>query len=135
MKKARCSTKSVGIILQKNKKVLLLDRAFFPFGWACPAGHLRRGEKPVDGIRRELKEETNLQVIKPKLILFKKHVPNKCVKGSVYHDWYVFEGKARGKIIRNKSEAKDIGWFLPEEIKKMKLEPIWRLWLKTLKII
>lgn len=130
-----CSQKSTGIILKRDNKILLLDRAFFPFGWACPAGHLNPDEKPVDGMRRELKEETGLSAVKPKLLLFRKRVKNKCVKGSKYHDWYVFEAGARGKIKKNKGEAKDIRWFTPQEIKTLKLESIWRKWLRELRAV
>jgi len=130
-----CSQNSAGVILKRGNKILLIDRAFFPLGWACPAGHIREGEMPEAGMRRELKEETGLIAVKPKLVLVKKRVKNKCVKGSAYHDWYVFEAKTRGKIKRSKNETKDIGWFSPSEIKKMKLEPIWHKWLTLLKLI
>lgn len=131
----KCTQKSAGVILRRGNKILLIERAFFPFGWACPAGHIRAGEKPIAGMRRELKEETGLAALKPKLVLSKKHVPNKCVKGSGYHDWYVFEGVARGRIKRSKNETKAAGWFTPEEMRKMKLEPVWRKWLKELRVI
>lgn len=132
---ATCSQKSAGIVLWRGKKILLLDRAFFPFGWACPAGHLKKGEDPKIGALRELKEETGLLATSPKLVLAKKRIKNKCVKGSKYHDWFVFEAKAKGRLKINKSEAKEIKWFLPQDIKKLKLESIWLRWLKELNII
>lgn len=121
--------------MRRGNKILLLDRAFFPLGWACPAGHLRPREKPVDGMRRELKEETGLIAVKPKLVLRKKRVKNKCIKGSYFHDWFVFEAKAKGRIKRNKGEAKSIGWFTPQEIMRMKLETVWRNWFRELEIL
>lgn len=131
----RCSTKSAGVIVRRGNKILLLERAFFPFGWACPAGHLKSGEKPISGMRRETKEETGLAVTNPRLLLKKARVKNKCVKGSPYHDWYIFEGKARGRLKRSKTETKGISWFTPSEIKKLKLEPIWKQWLRELRVI
>lgn len=104
-------------------------------GWACPAGHIKAEEKPLEGTRRETKEETNVTLVKPRLVFSQRHVRNRCVKGSLFHDWWVFEASARGKVRRNKGEAKSIGWFSPEEIKKLKLEPIWKLWFKKLKIL
>lgn len=130
-----CSGKSVGAIIKKGKKILLLDRAFFPFGWAGPAGHIEKNETPTQALVREVKEETGLTISDFKLILQRKKVLNECKKGTKFHDWWIFECKCRGKIKRNKKESKDIDWFLPREIKKLKLEPLARRWFKELKII
>jgi 8-oxo-dGTP diphosphatase len=45
-------------------RVLLARRAHPPFEgfWDIPGGFLEEGEDPLDGLRRELKEETGLEV-------------------------------------------------------------------------
>ena len=47
-----------------NGRVLLARRAHPPFEgfWDIPGGFLDEGEHPLDGLRRELKEETGLEV-------------------------------------------------------------------------
>ena len=47
-----------------NGRVLLGRRAHPPFEglWDIPGGFLNEGEDPLDGLRRELKEETGLDV-------------------------------------------------------------------------
>ncbi|HKA27450.1 MAG TPA: NUDIX hydrolase, partial [Gaiellaceae bacterium] len=47
-----------------NGRVLLARRAHPPFEgfWDIPGGFLNEGEDPLDGLRRELKEETGLDV-------------------------------------------------------------------------
>lgn len=60
----------VGALVLKEDSVLLIQRAVEPFKgfWDIPGGFLELGEHPVDGIIRELKEETNL-LIEPIKIL------------------------------------------------------------------
>lgn len=131
----KCSEKSAGTIIRKNRRILLIDRAFFPLGWACPAGHVKKGESAKGAASRETKEEVGLRVTSAKLLLSKKRISNKCVKSSKFHDWNVFECRVAGRVRLNKGEAKGSGWFFPEEIVKLKLEPIWEKWFKELKII
>lgn len=130
-----CSGKSAGVIIIKNKKILLIDRANFPFGWACPAGHIDKNEVPEKAITREVKEETGLIVKKLKLLLQKNKAKNQCSYGTKFHDWWVFECQYEGELKIDKKEAKRFNWFEPKEIKKLQLEPIWKIWFKELKII
>ncbi len=120
----------------KEDKILMLDRAYFPFGWACPAGHADKGENPEQALKREIKEETGLKIKTYKLLIHEFVEWNKCVKGVKGHDWYVYEvGEWQGEIKQNKREVKEIDWFNPDEIKKLELEQVWSYWFKKLRII
>lgn len=52
------------IIQNKEGKLLLLKRSKETGGekWSLPGGGLEHGEDPIDGITREIKEETQLEV-------------------------------------------------------------------------
>ena len=54
----------VGGVVFSNQRVLLARRAREPLKgqWSIPGGLLRIGEKLEEGVRRELKEETGLEV-------------------------------------------------------------------------
>jgi len=61
---------SVCIIFRKNKnntEVLLVKRADNN-KWCIPGGHLENKEKSIDAAIREIKEETNLDLNKKKII-------------------------------------------------------------------
>jgi 8-oxo-dGTP diphosphatase len=57
-------TPAVAGILVKDKEVLLVKRKYDPKAgdWCLPAGFLEFGESLTDGLIREVKEETNLDV-------------------------------------------------------------------------
>jgi 8-oxo-dGTP diphosphatase len=67
-----------GIMILKDKKVLLGKRHDDPIKassalhgegtWTMPGGKLHYGEKPQDGAKREVKEETDIEVSGLKLI-------------------------------------------------------------------
>jgi 8-oxo-dGTP diphosphatase len=48
-------------ILRENK-FLLLKRTTPPKIWAPPGGRLKKNEDPIIGLKREIKEETNLKI-------------------------------------------------------------------------
>lgn len=51
------------VITNGDGKVLLLEHVLRPrSGWGMPGGFLERGEQPEDGIRREIREETGLEL-------------------------------------------------------------------------
>lgn len=125
---------SVGAIIIEGNKILLIDRADLPFGFACPAGHMEKGESPIQALTRELKEETNLDIISSKLIGDKILNHNPCNKGSSIHHWYIFYCKVKGNIIKNE-ESKSISWIDLSNLKNLELEYTWQYWLTELKYI
>jgi ADP-ribose pyrophosphatase YjhB (NUDIX family) len=79
--------------------------------WNLPGGGLENGEAPWQGVIREVKEETGLDVEITKLIgIYSKTDKNDIV--------FAFECKIIGGKITLNEEAKDIKWFSLNEIPK-----------------
>jgi 8-oxo-dGTP diphosphatase len=127
---------TIGAIIKQDSKILMLDRKNIPLGWACPAGHIEEGETPEETLVREIKEETNLDIIKYKLVIHEAVNFGTCKRGFTGHDWYIYEILDwRGEIRLNHDEHKEIGWKTMAEIKKLKLEEIWEYFFKKLKYL
>lgn len=122
-------------LIWRDGKILMIDRAVFPLGFACLAGHIEEGETPEEALKREVLEESGLKIKKHKLIFEEEVDGNECSRGVKVHYWYVYECECEGEPQMFPLEEKSIGWYSPEEIKTMNLEPIWDYWLKKMKII
>ena len=126
---------SVGALIKKNSKYLLIDRAIFPFGFAGLAGHIDDGETEMEALKREVEEESGLRVVKQKLLFEEELGWNECSKEIGIHYWFIFGCGVEGEIKENYSEVKSIGWFSKDEIKDLKLEPVWKYWFEKLGIL
>lgn len=151
-----CDHKSVGMIVRKDEKILLLERMKFPFAWAPPAGHLDGNESFEEMAKIELLEETGLVTKSLKLLIEgRKENPCRRIDGS-WHYWQIFEVEGEGELNRSLSETKQLKWVSIDELKELAsrcdqylagkisdedwkanpgLEPVWREWLSELKII
>ena len=56
------------IVFDEDRRILCVKRNFDPKNWTTPGGGLEKGESPIEGLVREVKEETGLRV-KPNRLL------------------------------------------------------------------
>ena len=98
------STVAKVVIIDKKDRVLFLKRSNyvdkFAGEWDLPGGHLKGNESLLEGLKREVKEETGLSVSDPKLItidnnlhFFYCNYDSQPVKISHEHTDYLFFNK------------------------------------------
>jgi len=126
---------SVGALIKKEGRYLLVDRVQPPLGFAGLAGHVDEGEESIEAIKREIEEESGLKVRECRLLFEEELGWNWCARGMTTHYWYLYKCEVFGEIKQNKRETKSIGWYLPAQIKQLRLEPVWEYWFKKLKIL
>jgi 8-oxo-dGTP pyrophosphatase MutT (NUDIX family) len=127
---------SAGIVVECKGKYLLVDRVKPPFGFACSAGHIDEGEDPHACALRELHEETGLKLEKLEFINEEEIPWDTCYSGTSVHYWYFFKAAVESEDgVAVNRESKSIGWFSPEEMKKLPLQNVWEYWFKKNGII
>ncbi len=107
---------SVGMLVWLEGKLLLIERAKPPWGFAPPAGHVDGDPSYEDAARRELQEEVGLTATTLRLV-GEGRKENQCRRqGGSWHQWKIFattaEGTASGSIVETKQDR----WCTPDEL-------------------
>jgi 8-oxo-dGTP diphosphatase len=99
---------AAGIITNAEGKVLLLNQVLRPTsGWGVPGGFLNTGEQPEAALRREIREETGLElhdVTLYRIRTFKRHIE------------IVFLAKSFGEARVMTREITELDWFDLDDI-------------------
>ena len=99
--------KSCGCIIIENNKVLVVQEA--EGHWGLPKGHVEKNETEVETAKREVKEETNLDV---EIDSSKRFVIKYNVKENVEKTVCFFPAKVTGgSLKRQVSEIKNLKWL------------------------
>ena len=152
----KCDNKSVGMLIWRDEKLLLIEKKKKPFGFAPPAGHLDGDNSFEQAAKRELKEEVGLDANKIELII-EGRKENPCRReGGTWHYWKIYKIEVSGEIKRSESETKQANFFTKDDLlllslkteqyinshitqedweKSPGLEIVWYEWLKKLQII
>ena len=99
-----------GIITNERGEVLLLDHVLRPgSGWGVPGGFVARGEQPDVAFRREVMEETGLELSNVRIYrtrTFRRHIE------------IIFLADGIGEARVGSREIKQLGWFAVDDIPK-----------------
>ncbi len=124
--------KSCGCIIIEDNNVLLIKHKIGH--WDFPKGHVEGKETEVETAKREVKEETNLDV---EIQEDKKYTIEYLTdKGNMKQVIYFIAKKIAGEIIPQESEVSDIRWVNFEEAEEIiTYDSSKNLWKNVLKDI
>lgn len=107
---SRFAVSAGAIITNKDGRVLLLKHRFRPSpGWGIPGGFIEEGEQPDEALRRELREEVELELTDVKLFVVRAFNEPKQVE-------ILFTAHAVDDTERLSFEIQKAGWFSVEEL-------------------
>ena len=101
----------VGIVTNEKDEVLILDHYFRPkHCWGLPGGFLEPFEAPETGIKRELKEEIDIDLRDVKLLR---------VRSTGKHLEIIFSAQGVGEAKVSSGEIRGFGWFSLDQLPEM----------------
>lgn len=109
-----------GVIIDKDNKILLVKRKNPPNkgSWAIPGGKVKFGETLEEAVKREIKEETNLD-IKVKDLLAVVEI----IKEGFHYIILDFLCEVTGGNLMASSDAEEAKYFRLEELEKTYTSP------------
>ncbi len=121
---------AVAAIVERNGKFLLVKERLGEKNpdtgkWSHPAGWIEVGEDPIEGIKREVKEETGFNFIPTHLLGVYSNVRRDLSnsKGTPHAIKLVFVGKIEDAPTSVLSDdVSETRWFAPEEIEAMDID-------------
>lgn len=98
----------VAVVLNEEGKVLILDHFLRPgASWALPGGFIEAGEQAEEAVKREIREETALELENVRLLK---------VRTIGSHVEILFRAEASGEPVPSSREINAAGWFALDEL-------------------
>lgn len=117
----------VGAIILNGKDEIFLARSKkWKDRWVVPGGHLKFGETLEQALRREIKEETCLEVSDIKLIDVKESIFSEEYHKRKHLVFIDFSCKAKSNRIILNDELQEYTWIEPGKALQMDLNPFTR---------
>lgn len=132
-----CDHKSVGILVWRKEKLLLIERKKPPYGWAPPAGHVDDFGSYEAAANAELREEVGLKALQIELIA-EGRKENWCRRGGKWHYWKIFVAKTAGVPVRSLTETRNLEWYDEHQLRTKllcgQIEQVWVEWFSEIDI-
>lgn len=117
--------KSVGVfIFNSESKILVFRLSKYPFGWTIPAGHIDKNEAPLHAVKREAREESDLNITQVKHISAISIDKDGCRRGADRHYWEVYCARADSDAPRiDVNEGSEYRWLGLDQLSELQKTP------------
>ncbi len=114
----------VGALIFEDGRLLIVERASDPFKgyWSLPGGILETGETLEEGVRREVREETGLEVEPLSVFeIFERIIRDAEGKAEFHYVVVDYLCKAVGGELASASDASRVAWVLEQNLRDYRL--------------
>lgn len=124
MNEQRYPEPTVGALIFDPQGRLLLVRSHkWRDRYVVPGGHVELGERLVDALLREAKEETGLDVYDPEFLCFQEFIYDEDFWKRRHFIFFDFACRTDSTVVQLNGEAEEFLWVLPEDALNLPLEP------------
>ena len=125
----------VGAIVYNDKGEIFLAKSYkWRNKWAIPGGHVERGESLKSAVKREVKEETNLDVKNIEFVDIQESIFSKEFHKKRHFIFIDFCCNAVSSDIKLNNELQEHRWITANKSLKIRLNPSTRKAIKRLLI-
>jgi nucleoside triphosphatase len=123
MEEQRYPEPTVGaLIFNAEGKLFLMSSHKWRGKWVVPGGHIELGERMEDALRREIKEETNLEIRDIEFVCFQEFVYNERFWKRRHFIFFDFACRTDSTDVQLNDEAQEYVWVTPDEAMTMPVE-------------
>jgi ADP-ribose pyrophosphatase YjhB (NUDIX family) len=114
----------VGALIVKDGRILLVERGQEPLKgyWSLPGGAVETGEYLETAVRREVREETGLDVdVLCRFEIFERIMLDPSGQPEYHYVLVDYLCQPAGGTLGAADDASKVGWFTPEEVAELQI--------------
>lgn len=111
------------LIVDPQGRLLLVRSRKWQDRYAVPGGHIELGERMEEALRREVREETGLEVYDIEFLCFQEFIYDEAFWQPRHFIFFDFTCRTDSTAVRLNDEAQEYVWVPPEEALTLALEP------------
>ncbi|VVB61761.1 ADP-ribose pyrophosphatase [uncultured archaeon] len=111
------------LIFNPEGKIFLMKSHKWAGKFVVPGGHIELGERAEDALRREIKEETGLDISDIEFICIQEFIFDPAFWKKRHFIFIDYACKTNSGEVKLNSEGQEYGWFSLDELAKLPVEP------------
>ena len=114
------------LIFDREGRLFLMKSHKWKDRWVIPGGHIDLGERIEDAVRREVKEETNLDVYDLEFVCFQEFIYGDGFWKKRHFIFFDFACRTASTEVTLNYEAQEYTWASPNELEHLPVDPYTR---------